>query len=220
MDHYKEDNNHYQSVISDVQVGKRLIRLKIPDPVQVKSEYKKKGIKDGKDFPFWTRVWPSAIALSLFIEKNSLVVQDRILFEIGAGLGLPSIVAAEFAKHIVCSDYLPEIVSTIQTNVDINLVKNIEVQIFDWRNKISVYNFDILLASDINYDPSQNDSVKSLFNEALARGKKVLFSTPDRLQSRKLIEAFQYSITKSENFTIEGENSTVVAGVYLLENDK
>lgn len=53
-----------------------------------------------KDFPYWSKCWPSAIALSNFIAKNQALIQDKQVLELATGLGLPSLVAARFAKML------------------------------------------------------------------------------------------------------------------------
>src|SRR5688572_33367426 len=54
-------------------------------------------------FPYTTlfrsQVWPSAIALSEFIVSNQQLVHNKNILELGAGLGLPSLVASKRSEE-------------------------------------------------------------------------------------------------------------------------
>ena len=63
-------------------------------------------------FPYWSKVWPSAEALALFILQHPEYIAGKMVVELGAGLGLPSLVAAQMAASVLCTDYEPEAVAT------------------------------------------------------------------------------------------------------------
>lgn len=44
--------------------------------------------------PYWSRPWPSAVALAKLILQQPSIVADRRVCEVGAGLGIASIAAA------------------------------------------------------------------------------------------------------------------------------
>ena len=64
--------------------------------------------KADERIPYWTEIWPSALALSVFILNNKDRVKGKTVLELGAGMGLPSLVAASYTSAVVCSDYLTD----------------------------------------------------------------------------------------------------------------
>ena len=73
-----------------ISIGREEILLRIPDPEYVKQKYEDtRTIHPDEPFPYWTRLWPSSIALSEFITDNRDYVRNKSVLEIGGGLGLP-----------------------------------------------------------------------------------------------------------------------------------
>jgi predicted nicotinamide N-methyase len=216
-----KDKGNYEFTVREIQTGSRTLKVWTPDPEQVKQDYEERQSQgDQHDFPFWTKIWPSSLALSSFIEKNYEFVQGKSVLEVGAGLGLPSMIATFYARQVICTDYLPEAVEVIRKNAELNNLPNMQGQLLDWSNDEFNFEFDVLLASDINYDTMQFDHVLSLFNQTLAKGKSILLSTPDRLQSRKFMNYLESNIVHSEQFEYRESHPAVIIGVFLLSNEK
>ena len=57
----------------------------------------------------------------------------------------------------------------------------------DWTQLPTALDFDLLLLSDINYDPDDFERLKDLFQKVLASGKTILLSTPQRLAGKAFI---------------------------------
>jgi predicted nicotinamide N-methyase len=215
------DKGNYEFTVREIQTGSRTLKVWTPNPEQVKRDYEERqGQGDQHDFPFWTKIWPSSLALSSFIEKNYEFVQGKTVLEVGAGLGLPSMIASYYARLVVCTDYLPEAVDVISKNAELNDLPNMHGQLLDWSSGEIDFEFDVLLASDINYDTMQFDHVLFLFNQTLAKGKSILLSTPDRLQSRKFMNYLESKIVHTEQFEYRENHPAVIIGVFLLSNEK
>jgi predicted nicotinamide N-methyase len=65
-------------------------------------------------------LWDAAIILSRFIYENSQLFNDKNVLELGAGVGLPGIMAARFAKICYLTDYIETIQENLEYNVRIN----------------------------------------------------------------------------------------------------
>lgn len=65
-------------------------------------------------------VWDAAIILTRWIYGAPQLFQNQVLLELGAGVGLPGICAARFAKNCFLTDYLTPVVDNLQYNIDIN----------------------------------------------------------------------------------------------------
>jgi hypothetical protein len=66
-------------------------------------------------------LWVSAIALSRWIVRNHRrVIDGRSVLEIGSGLGLCGVVAGQYARSVVLTDFDPVIVRNLQYNIRCN----------------------------------------------------------------------------------------------------
>ena len=79
--------------------------------------------------PYWAQVWPSAYALCEFIATQPEWLQNKKVLELAAGLGLPSLLAAQVATEVVCSDHVPAAVELMQQSIEKNQLTNIKVLI-------------------------------------------------------------------------------------------
>ena len=140
-------------------------------------------------FPFWAKVWPSAIALSTFLVTEQHYVANKKVLELASGLGLPSLVAAQFATTVTCSDYLIEPLQFVEQSISINNLFNIDCKIINWNNLPTNINTDVLLLSDINYNPSTFDSLFNMLEQFLKNGSTIILSTPQRIMAKEFIEA-------------------------------
>jgi len=68
-------------------------------------------------FPYWAKVWPSAIALVKVLQTHPSLIRDKKVLELGAGIGLPSLLMASEAKTIQVSDYDSEAVELLRNNI-------------------------------------------------------------------------------------------------------
>ena len=87
--------------------------------------------------------------------KNAVIDFFLISFGIlAAGLGLPSLLAARYAYEVHASDHIPEAVELMKRSADLNGILNMKCSLLDWNCLPENIRTDILLLSDINYDPS------------------------------------------------------------------
>jgi hypothetical protein len=71
----------------------------------------------------------------------------------------------------------------------------------DWTELPTTLDFDLLLLSDINYNPEDFETLKDLFQKVLANGKTILLSTPQRLAGKAFIaELLPYCILNEERW--------------------
>ncbi len=165
------------------------IDLFIPDPQEVQDHYlQQKQVHAGVPFPHWTKLWPAGLAMADFIHQHPELVQDKNVLELAAGLGLPGFVAARYAKAICCSDYLQEAVDAMTRTVQHVQLSNVTCQVLDWNFLPEDLTADILLLSDINYDPDQFDQLYQVLQRFLQQGATILLTTPQRLMAKPFIE--------------------------------
>lgn len=155
-------------------------------------------------FPYWAQIWPAAIALSNFLDNHSDYVFDKQVLELAAGLGLPSLVAAGLgAKKVCVSDQSEEAVQVLQQAINHNRFNNMESRWLNWHQLPDNLHPDVLLLSDINYDPAEFDTLFHVLNRFLQKGTLIILSTPQRLMAKPFINRLMPWCIQQENEQIK-----------------
>jgi len=187
--------------------------LFVPDAAVVKQAYEEHKIS----FPYWSKIWPAAAALSEFIEHHPQYVANKRVVEIGAGLGLPSLVAASSASHVLCTDFSEEAISIVAKSALHHRLKNFETAVVDWKNLPQNIRTDVLLLSDVNYEPGAFAALKKTMNRFLDNGTIVLLSTPQRLMAKPFIEHVLHNCVQKEEHTVEQFGDSIAITVMVLK---
>jgi predicted nicotinamide N-methyase len=178
--------------MNDLKKHKEIFRLQelevqlwVPDQSALQSSYQK--VDSVAAFPYWAKLWPSAYVLTAFMNDHRYLITNQKVLELAAGIGLPSLFASKFATSVLCSDYDATAVQFIQMNIALNNCANMISEKIDWTELPTTLDFDLLLLSDINYNPEDFETLKDLFQKVLANGKTILLSTPQRLAGKAFI---------------------------------
>lgn len=186
------------------------IDLFIPNEQEVQDNYfRQKQVQEQAPFPHWTKVWPAALAMGDFIYQHPELVQNKNVLELAAGLGLPAFVAARYATTVCCSDYLGECVGVMAKSVQHLQLSNVTCRVLDWNHLPDDLTTDVLLLSDINYDPEQFVRLYEVLQRFLQQGTMILLATPQRLMAKPFIEKllpfcrqqFEIPINKQQQYT-------------------
>ena len=170
----------------------------------------------GAAAPYWAKLWPAAVALATYLHEHPALISGKNVLELAAGLGLPSLVAAAHARSVVCSDHVPEAVEAIQRSVILNGSNNIRAMQLDWHNFPPALPFDTLVASDINYDPAQFETLHQLLQQLLLLGKTIILSTPQRLSAREFMLPLLPFVQAGNHTTIHHENIETTVSIFVL----
>ncbi|NUP08963.1 MAG: methyltransferase domain-containing protein [Polyangiaceae bacterium] len=151
-----------------------------------------------KRVPYGTVLWPAAIALA---HEVALRKVDRLrVLELGAGTGLPGIVAASLGARVVQTDRQPVAMFICKTNAERNKV-TVEHRAADWTAWDDPAKYDYILASDVLYADGMHPHLRRIFESNLAPGGTILVSDPFREASFTLLEAMEadgWKITMSK----------------------
>lgn len=115
-------------------------------------------------------VWPAAITLCDYLSKNESVVCGKRVIELGAGVGLPCLIAGKIgASKGFISDYDSRVVDHAHKNaIECGLGHVCQGLVLDWRHLESLsdeykHSFDVVLAADVMYiSQIMPDFVKSM----------------------------------------------------------
>lgn len=140
--------------------------------------------------PYGIALWPAAIALAHELAERSL--EGVRLLELGAGTGLPGIVAATRGARVVQTDNNPAALVVARRNAERNRV-SIEQRAADWTDWSETATYDCIIGADILYADSLHSQLRDIFEANLAPGGRLLLADPLRPSSFDLLEAMAAS---------------------------
>ena len=183
------------------------LSLYVPDPALIQSTYQKLvAANPNTIFPYWAKIWASADALAQFLREEPAWIQNKIVLEIGAGIGIPSLSIAAQTDKIVISDYAPDAVALLQKNIEHSKLKNASARCIDWNHISDDIIADTILLSDTNYEPTAHNHLILLIEKFINKGSTILLATPNRLASTPFIERISKYIYRSKQYPLT-ENS-------------
>jgi predicted nicotinamide N-methyase len=194
------------------------IHLQIPDPEAVKLNYNlalKAGINT--PVPYWSKVWPSAKALCTYIVQHPNEFAHKRVMELGAGLALPSFVVAQFANSVEASDYIPEAIDCILSNIALNGLRNMTTRLLNWTHLLADEYPEVVLLSDINYEPASFEALYQLIVQLIEAGVCIYLATPQRLQAAVFVHRIQHYIFSATHTDIEMDNETTTISIFQLQ---
>ena len=184
------------------------LTLYVPDPALIQSTYQKLVAENTETiFPYWAKVWASAHAMTQFLQEEPSWVQNKIVIEIGAGVGMPSLSIAAHARKTIISDYAPDAVKLLQKNIELLKLNNTHAACIDWNNVSDDIIADTILLSDTNYEPTAHNHLILLIDKFINKGSSIILATPNRLASNPFIERISKYITSTKKYSIP-ENDT------------
>ena len=204
----------YPDKLVEVQVG---FVLFVPDPELVKLTYESLLMREpSTPFPYWAKIWPSSKAMCSFLEAEPAWIAGKRVLEIGAGIGLPSLVMAHRAAEMIISDYATEAVALLNKNIQYLHLKQVRAMVLDWNDFPDNLQCETILMSDINYAPDQFDPLLKLVQQLLGQGATIIISTPQRIMATPFVKALQPNIQRTVLQTVEEKNQLVDISILVL----
>lgn len=167
--------------------------------------------------PYGIVLWPSAIALAHELATRTLA--GKRILELGAGTGLPGIVAASLGAHVVQTDRQNLVLHVCKQNAERNGIAAIEHRIADWTAWTDTDRYDLVIAADVLYAAELHPHLRHIFQTNLAPGGSVLIADPFRKASLAMLDALE-----AEGWRIRLDKWTVgltppprPVGVYTIE---
>lgn len=194
--------------------------LFVPDAQQVQQAYyQQKQTQPDTPFPHWTKLWHSALALTDFLQQHTALIQGKTVLELAAGLGLPSLLAARYAAQVCCSDYLPEAVNTIARSAAYNQLSDMEARLLDWNHLPDNLHADVVLLSDINYNPAAFAQLYQVLTRFIQAGSTIILSTPQRLMAKPFIEKLLPWSQQHVTMEISAADQTETISVFVFSSN-
>jgi predicted nicotinamide N-methyase len=208
---------HYPLLQETIILPNGPFSLYLPEQVEVTNIYRQlQAENEIEPFPYWARLWPSAIALSAFLQKHPQWVAGKQVAELAAGIGLPSLIAATYAKQVWCSDIRKEAMEVAAKSARLHRFENIRFEACNWSNLPVDFNPEVVLLSDINYEPSVFDELEKVLKGLLQRGCTLLLATPQRLMAKPFLEKLSGFIANSHEEGVEADGQITFITIFEL----
>lgn len=203
-----------------MRIQNETYHLYVPDVASVKQHYGERRSKDNATpFPYWAKLWPSAIALSAFIMQHPAFVAGKQVMEIAAGLGLPSLVAARLAASVHCSDMDADAVEMAAASAAAAQLNNLHCEVLNWNAMPAHLRADTLLLSDVNYEPEAFDALQLLLQHFLQQGTTILLATPQRLMAVAFVNTLQQFVIQQTEQEVPTEQGATSISIFVLRQE-
>ena len=169
--------------------------------------------------PYGVMLWPAAIALAHAMLARADQLRGMRILELGAGTGMPGIVAASLGARVLQIDRSEVALHVCAMNKDRNQVANVEVRDAEWETFQSEEKFDLIIGSDVLYVTTMHDRLHTICDDYLAPRGLVMFSDPFRAQSLPMLEKMEASgwRVSLSKWSIQVESGARTIAVYEAE---
>lgn len=147
------------------------------------------GVKTNR-LPYGVALWPSGIALAHEIADRKADFRGRSVLELGAGMGLPGVVAGSVGGRVVQTDRDELALLLCRRNGARNGVESV-VRVSDWTAWDDAATYDWIIGSDILYGESLHPQLRAIFTANLKPGGRILLSDPFRGVGLRFLESLE-----------------------------
>ena len=211
-DLYNSIKKQYKLTFDRLKLGDDVIRLlKVADLEEFLAG--KDPFADVSEFPFWIRLWDSAMILA-YVLHSLPDAKGKKLLELGAGLGAPGLAAAAGGFEVVLSDYEQIILDFQRVSAAASGLENVECALLDWLDPPHLEPFDVLAGAEILFREEFFQPLISVFNRYLKPDGVIYLAHDARRQSlpRFLdLAAAEYEIAgKKQQIRLDGKEYTII----------
>lgn len=176
--------------------------------------------KEDEKMPYWAEIWPGSLVLSGFLLRQNFS-EGSTFMEIGAGVGVISVVLAANGFYSLATDYDEDALEFCLLNGTLNESgENLQTAFLDWRKPTINQQFDYIVGSDIVYEVRNMLPILDVVSKNLKPGGKFYFSDPGRRPmehlKRLILETdFTMKPLYSERFPFRHTNQEIT--IYCVE---
>lgn len=153
------------------------------------------------------QLWQASRVLAGAVKK--IDIDNRRILELGCGLALPSLVLKYRGADITASDYHPLSEPFLDYNARLNRLSPIPYLTLPWADGgAGAGKFDLIIGSDILYEPDHADMLAALIGRMASDRAKVLITCPGRGYRNRFsraMEALGFDLNEQRVPFTEGE---------------
>ncbi|XP_053565520.1 histone-arginine methyltransferase METTL23 [Bombina bombina] len=134
-------------------------------------------------------VWPCAVVLAQYLWFHRQTLPNKRILEVGAGVSLPGVLAAKCGAKVILSDSatLPQCLHNCHQSCKANNIDGVKVIGLTWGeispDLIALPPVDIILASDVFYEPEDFEDVLVTVRFLMERNADAQFWTTYQVRS-------------------------------------
>jgi predicted nicotinamide N-methyase len=173
---------------------------------------------EDRALPYGAALWSAAITLAHEVATRPAEFRGRSVLELGAGTGLPGVVAASLGASVVQTDRHELALHLCRLNAERNGAAVAERRLVDWADWDDDRKYDWVIGADVLYSDLQHEYLRRIFERNLVPGGRVLVADPYRGVSLLLLEDLEAAGWKvaHSRWTIGGGDDARPVAVHQL----
>jgi predicted nicotinamide N-methyase len=178
----------------EVAVGSHTFRLRCPRSIEALHEDEQRAV------PYWADLWPSALVLAEELAGRDLAGVRAV--ELGCGLGLGAIVAAQSGADALATDHDPDAVAFARDNGRRVLGRRLATMRADFADLpaalLELAPFDLVLAADVLYIEGSAAQLADALRRLVRPGGEALVAYPWSGQADGLVAGLGWPAVERE----------------------
>jgi predicted nicotinamide N-methyase len=142
------------------------------------------------NFPLWSKIWPASIVLADYMAHLKVDPAKRFL-EIGAGMGLVSVVATHWGHNFTLTEHNDHALDFARANALINECSALVIRKLDWNEPDLQHLFDYIVGSELLYKAESFQPLLKLFKKLLKPTGEVILAGEIRKHDRAFYRAME-----------------------------
>lgn len=131
--------------------------------------------------PYWVELWPSSLALAIWLQRNQNDIRGKLCLDLGCGLGFTAMVGSWLGARVLGMDYEVEALFHARKNAAANAVPQPEWVTMDWRTPALLpQSCEYIWGGDVMYENRFVEPVFAFLDHALSPGGKAWMAEPGR----------------------------------------
>ncbi len=208
----------YQLEPTPVTLGEVQFELfKVANIDQLLDEAADQLVPSPDDIPYWSELWPSALALAQFILRE-VDFSGQTVMELGCGLGLAGLAAGKKGATVIYTDMKEDALRLAELNWLHNLQTPVTTRVLDWRNPPENLGVPVLLAADVAYETRLFPVLIHTFQQLLLPDGVIWLSEPNRQVAREFFKQLREAGFHATPHTevVPGPGGKVEIAVYRI----
>lgn len=170
--------------------------------------------------PYWAELWPSAIALSRYLNRHEELIRGKTVLELGCGLGLTSLVLQSLQpSRLVITDYEQAALQAAQVHFKLNNLPQPEALLVDWRRPQLEDRFQRIVASDVVYEERFFRPLVRLFKNLFEANGLIILAEPNRPVARAFFSELAESgfVMEQQTESVNQDGHEIRVGIHLIQ---
>jgi predicted nicotinamide N-methyase len=180
----------YRLARARLDVGALAVELfRVADPNALSDAVDPAAFAEDERFPYWAELWPSGLALAVFLSRRDLSGLSAL--ELGCGMGLAGVTAALRGARVVFTDFDPDALAFAAANHALTLGTAGAVRLLDWREPPADLSAEVVLAADVLYERRFLEPFLGALRTLVAPGGVAYVAEPGRKIAEGTVERLE-----------------------------